>query len=193
MKLSGLLMALAISISGCSTVPEQITLNPEINVAEYTYDSQLRASVLTVDQRVDHYLISIQEKGKEVRQLIASGSNIRQQIQEEVSEGLLQQGLNQVELSPTAIKVTLLHCHADLIQNNFSYEGVSNVQLKVTVTTPQGEIAKSFKSEQKFEEAFNIDLAKVQRNLNEQLASAIERLLADEEIRNTINKNLIKE
>lgn len=190
MKIFVITLLFTTLISGCANMPEQISLVPDVNVEQYDYSSELRVSLETVDQRVNQYLISIRKHEEEVTQLIVSGSNVRQQIQQELSNGFSQQKLNQVDLSPTAIKVTLLNCQADITQNSFSYEGSSSVQLKVTVSTPKGNIAKLFKSEQKFEEAFSIDIAKIQRNLNDQLSRAIERILADPEIRKNINGSL---
>lgn len=190
MKNTLILLILSSVLAGCANIPKQVALTPDVKVASYQYDSQLRVSLTTVDERLNHYLISVSDNDKEAATLVASGSNIRQQLQEELSNGFAQQKLNQVTLSPVAIKTTLLRCSADVTQNNFSYEGTSSVQIKVVITTPKGDIAKLFKSEQKMEDAFSADLAKIQRNLNDQLSRTIEQILADEELRATIEKSM---
>lgn len=185
MKTQFLLPALLISgvlgLSACSSQPQQVTLTPSIEVNDSAQHSII-AAIKSQDLRSNRFLISIHQEGEEQAQLISSGNNLRQSIEQQLSSAWQQQGIGFVPDSPNLITIDILELANKVEESSVKHTASSVMRLKVTIDTPQKTLSKQFRSTHTNEGAFSVNVSKQSEAMSQQLSELLTQIANDPQL-----------
>ncbi|WP_432454164.1 MULTISPECIES: YajG family lipoprotein [unclassified Agarivorans] len=175
------LVILLFGLSACSSRPQQVQLNPQVQLSDVTQHSII-AAIHSQDLRPNRFLISIHHGDQEQAELIASGSNLRSSIEQQLSAAWQQQGLGFVPASPNTIRVDINELASRVEQGSVKYSASTTIRIKVTVDTPTKTLDKEFRSIHTNEGAFKVDVNKQAEAMNQQLSELLAEIASDPQL-----------
>ncbi|MDO6684044.1 MULTISPECIES: YajG family lipoprotein [unclassified Agarivorans] len=179
--LPALLLGGVLGLSACSSQPQQVQLQPTVNLDSVAQHSII-AAIKSQDLRSNRFLISIHQDGEEQAQLIASGSNLRQSIEQQLSASWQQQGVGFVPDSPNLITIELLELASKVEESSVKHAATSTMRIKVTVDTPHKTLAKQFRSTHTNEGAFSVNVNKQADAMSQQLSELLTQIASDPQL-----------
>lgn len=179
--LPALLLGGVLGLSACSSQPQQVQLQPTVNLDSVAQHSII-AAIKSQDLRSNRFLISIHQDGEEQAQLIASGSNLRQSIEQQLSASWQQQGVGFVPDSPNLITIELLELASKVEESSVKHTATSTMRIKVTVDTPHKTLAKQFRSTHTNEGAFSVNVNKQADAMSQQLSELLTQIASDPQL-----------
>ncbi|MGY5450292.1 YajG family lipoprotein [Agarivorans sp. MS3-6] len=179
--LPALLLGGLLGLSACSSTPQQVQLTPQIQLDGVPQHSII-AAIKSQDLRPNRFLISIHQQGEEQAELIASGDNLRQTIELQLSAAWQQQGLGFVPESPNTITIDILELASEVEESSVKHTASSTMRLKVTVDTPHKTLAKQFRSTHTNEGAFSVNVNKQAVAMSQQLSELLTQIVNDPQL-----------
>ncbi len=168
-------------LSACSSQPQQVQLNPSV---ELNPEQQVNtiAAIRSQDLRSKRFLISIHQQGKEQAQLIASTNNLRQSIEQQLSQAWQQKGIGFVADAPQRITIDILELASRVDEGSVKYQTTSTIRLSVSVDTPTQTLSKQFRSSHSHEGAFSVNVNKQAEAMSQQLSQMLSEIANDPEL-----------
>ena len=179
--LPALLISGVLGLSACSSQPQQVALTPSIEVNDSAQHSII-AAIKSQDLRSNRFLISIHQEGEEQAQLISSGNNLRQSIEQQLSSAWQQQGIGFVPDSPNLITIDILELANKVEESSVKHTASSVMRLKVTIDTPQKTLSKQFRSTHTNEGAFSVNVSKQSEAMSQQLSELLTQIANDPQL-----------
>lgn len=179
--LPALLIGGLLGLSACSSQPQQVALNPSIEVNDPAQHSII-AAIKSQDLRSNRFLISIHQEGEEQAQLISSSSNLRQNIEQQLSAAWQQQGIGFVPDSPNLITIDILELANKVEESSVKHAASSTMRLKVTIDTPHKTLTKQFRSTHTNEGAFSVNVTKQSEAMSSQLSELLTQIANDPQL-----------
>ncbi len=179
--LPALLISGVLGLSACSSQPQQVALTPSIEVNNSAQHSII-AAIKSQDLRSNRFLISIHQEGEEQAQLISSGNNLRQNIEQQLSSAWQQQGIGFVPDSPNLITIDILELANKVEESSVKHAASSVMRLKVTIDTPHKTLSKQFRSTHTNEGAFSVNVSKQSEAMSQQLSELLTQIANDPQL-----------
>ncbi|WP_026973215.1 YajG family lipoprotein [Aliagarivorans marinus] len=169
------------SLMACSsTPPPQLQLSPEVTVQQAEGEkASLIAALNSADLRNHRYLLSIHRDGQEQAELLASASNLRLDIEQQLKQAWQQQGLGFVTDSPFKLQVDILELVATAEQSSLKHQVESTMRLKVSLETPKRSLAKQYRSVHNNEGPLRLSLERQEEYLSAQLSELLTQIAND--------------
>ena len=164
-------------------------LEPELVNAEkqLSFDSDLKWSLSSQDQRIAHYLIEI-STGDDVAILINEQKSSRLVIQQALNEAWLALDLSFTEESIYKIDVQLIKLLAEVEQSSFSHQVNSNIVIRIQLSSDQQKFNKTFKSHFYSKKQFTANNANISEQLNTQLSQLLNEIVQDPELNSKLQQ-----
>lgn len=178
------LLLITLLVSSCAQQPDLVTLElpktpyagtaPNPDAATVRLESQ--------DLRTASYVVVILGDS-EPAELYGAGQNLRQLIADTLSERWQQQGVTIDPRATPRLRIELVQLLAEVEQGTLSHQINSNIRIKMDYADGNTSFSKLFRSTATREGVFKVKLDKVQQQLSEQLASVLDDIINDEQLR----------
>lgn len=176
----GVLLA---SIVGCSTAPTHLIISPQIYLPASAQLSGKEANVEVVDMRTSTHIVQILKKD-EAATILSAKLRLEDTIRGVLTKQWRRQGLS---ISPDAknkITATIEKAIISVDQESVSYSTQSEIIIKVTIDNNQQTLTTSFKTRAYNQGALNADIATLEAEFNQHLATLLKQIVLSKDIRN---------
>lgn len=172
-------------ITACTTSPKHIVLYPElIGYSKGVYfDKKVQLNV--IDQRSSSQVVQIL-KDNEPAHLLSSQDSLTNIVNKSISPVLRTQGLTIETYANTKINIIINTALINVKQNLVNYTAKNTISLKVFVSSSDKVISKIFNVTGQSNGPLTADIAVLERDFNNQLASLLVKITNDVEIQNAI-------
>lgn len=172
-------------IAACTTSPKYIVLSPELTGYSkgIYFDKKVQFNV--IDQRSSSQVVQIL-KDNEPAHLLSSQDSLTNIINKSISPILRSQGLTIDTYANTKIDIIINTALINVQQNLINYTAKNMISLKVLVSTADKVISKDFNATGQSNGPLTADIAVLERDFNNQLASLLVKIVNNNEIQNTI-------
>ena len=182
------LLACVLLFSGCGVkYPETANINLQIHKQSATVYTNTAASVSGYDAR-DYKEVVIFKVKKEPVVKVENQNPPHIVITERLTGGLRAQGLKFVSNSPVRIVLELNQLLVTVTKPKLLYnsEAVSQVTLKVT--NRETSLERTYNRQDNRESGSRPKIADIEKMMNDQLSTMVDKILADKEVREIISK-----
>ncbi|MFI3247070.1 MAG: YajG family lipoprotein [Ferrimonas sp.] len=191
MKLHALLpmlSALLITLSGCSSQPSTLILNPLLPTVSAAQVAPLPVQFTSQDVRPHRHAAELRHTNGSIQNVALSNSPTL------VLENAFAHGLSSMgyQLSDDADAPQLLLTLDEMLvvvdQHRLTHEAISLTAITIVVRYPHQELSKRFVAKGKFTGTFTADAPRIERELNDRIAQLIKASLADVELHQFIQQ-----
>lgn len=179
--LTALTLGMTLLLGACSSQPQQVQLNPQVELNTAQQVNSIIA-IRSQDLRSNRFLISIHQQDQEQAELIASANNLRQSIEQQLSQAWQQQGLGVVADAPQRITIDILELASRVDESSVKYQASSTIRISVTVDTPSQTLTKQFRSNHSHEGAFSVNVNKQAEAMSQQLSQLLSEIASDPQL-----------
>lgn len=171
------------TLIGCSSVPTDININPELNLAlgQHSFNSELTWQVNSQDLRVARHLVQIGDDD-EAAQLINEQQSLRLLLQKNLTNAWLGNKLKITPQSDYKIDIKLMKALATATEAVLTYEVKSQLIIKIQLTHQGKKFVKLFRSNNQWKAPFSTDVTRITEELNTQLSELLSQIVQDEEM-----------
>jgi uncharacterized lipoprotein len=188
MKSTFLLISLFSFVTACSTIPNHMVVSPELigNSKGIYFDNKVQLSV--IDQRTNKYVIQITEENKPVT-LLSSQKPLSQIITQSITPVLHKQGLKINSFANKHLEIVIDTALISVKQNLLNYTAKNTILLKAIVKNGETKLTKNFTITGNSKGPLTADIAVLERDFNNQLASTLLRITNNIEVQNAIKSS----
>jgi len=189
MKLKLLLTISLLSlITACSTAPNHVVISPElIGYSKGVYfDNKVQLNV--IDQRTYNYVLHIKEGDKPAK-LLSGQNSLTNIITQTISPVLRKQGLTIDNFSNVHVKIVIDSALINVQQQLLNYTAKNTIKLKASVKNGDTTLTKNFTVTGNSKGPLTADIAVLERDFNNQLASTLIKIMNNSEIQNAIKSS----
>lgn len=169
-------------VSACAQQPNQLTLTLPPQQTTAPVSTGATVALESQDLRTASYVVVI-HGDSEPATLLGATQNLRQLVADQLSERWQQQGVRLDPGADTHIRIELQQLLAEVKQGSFSHSINSNIRIKVDYNDASGSFSKLFRSTATREGVLKVNILKLQQQLSEQLASVLDDIINDEQLR----------
>lgn len=185
--LTALTLGMTLLLGACSSQPQQVELTPRVDLNS-TQQINSIVAIRSQDLRTNRFLISIHQQDQEQAELIASANNLRQSVEQQLSQAWQQQGLGLVPDSPQRITIDILELASRVDESSVKYQASSTIRIAVTVDTPTQTLTKQFRSNHSHEGAFSVNVNKQAEAMSQQLSQLLSEIANDPQLLAVLEK-----
>ena len=185
MKLTFLVIGLVSLITACSTIPNHVVVSPELIESSkgIYFDNQVQLSV--IDQRTNKFVVQITEENKPAI-LLSSQKPLSQIITQSLTPVLNKQGLKINKFTNKHLEIVIDTALISVQQNLLNYTAKNTISLKATVKNGETKLTKNFTITGDSKGPLTADIAVLERDFNNQLASTLLRITNSVEVQAAI-------
>lgn len=189
MKLTLLLtISLLTLITACSSGPKHIVVSPElIGFSKGVYfDNKIQLN--SIDQRSANHVLQIITHNQPAK-LLSSQNNLTNIINQAIEPVLRKQGITVDQFSNTRLEIIIDTALINVQQDLLNYKATNTISLIAKVHQNNKTLTKTFKTKGQSKGPLTADIAVLERDFNNQLASTLVKITNDLEIQNAIRNN----
>lgn len=185
MKLTFLVIGLVSLITACSTIPHHVVVSPELIESSkgIYFDNQVQLRV--IDQRTNKFVVQITEENKPAI-LLSSQKSLSQIITQSLTPVLNKQGLKINKFTNKHLEIVIDTALISVQQNLLNYKAKNTISLKATVKNGETKLTKNFTITGDSKGPLTADIAVLERDFNNQLASTLLRITNSVEVQAAI-------
>lgn len=169
----------------CSTPLKQVIVSPELNVTHSNVFQQKQVQLDFHDKRSTSHIIEITRIG-EAAQLYTPQQSIVSVVEASLTPALKASGLQIQALAANQVEVIIDDALMSVRQEMLKYSASNLMNIRVVVTNAEGTFTKSFKISGTNTGPLKADLAVLERDFNQQLASLLNQIVQSEELQHFI-------
>lgn len=176
-----ILLMLALTLNGCATPPSHVIVAPDIIVTPAIYHNNKQAQLDVIDMRTTNHIVQILREG-EAATLISSQERFEETIKHNLSKHWKKQGLAIKTNGNNSISVEIEKAVISVVQDTMEYKVQTEIVLKVTINNGEQTLTSTFKNRGNSDGPLQADIAVLERNFNQRLATLLQQMLANEKI-----------
>ncbi|MEH8020126.1 YajG family lipoprotein [Rheinheimera metallidurans] len=167
----------AILLAGCSSTIPSFILAPQVFLSQSNQLQQAQFAFAVTDERGVAYSLRVRN-GNKVQQ-IATSNDVRAQLEQTLSQALIDQGARLDVNSSTQMTIKIAQLQALVEQRTLEHVVTNQVALTVQVQSSQGLLSKTYSGDSSFTAPFKMDIAAVERELRVLTEQVLVQLLQD--------------
>lgn len=186
---SGIIKLLLLSSTtlflACSTPLKQVIVSPELSITSSNVFQQKQAQLSFSDLRTTSHIVQILRIG-EAAQLYSPQQSIVSIVEASLTSALKANGLQIQPLAANQVEVIIDNALISVHQDMLKYGASNQMNIRVVIKNSQGTLTKSFKVSGTNNGPLKADLAVLERDFNQQLASLLTQIVQSEELQQFI-------
>lgn len=175
--------ALLFTVAACSTAPTHLIVAPEVSIPASNQFANKQANITVVDMRTSTHVVQILKKD-DAAIILSAEQRLEDIIQGVLTKQWQQQGLVITETANNNITVTIEKAVISVTQESVSYTTQSEIIIKVSIDNNKQTLTSSFKNRAHSEGALKADIAVLEREFNQHLATLLKQMITSKDIKN---------
>ncbi len=172
-------------LSACASKPQHMIIAPQIT-SHITVNYQAKVTELTVtDLRPNQHIAQILRQG-EAAELYSSQEHLANIVDRVLNQEFKKHGLMTHRMATNHLSVNIDQALISVTQETLKYQAKNNIVLTVKVSNNEQNLTKTFTIKGNSEGPLTPDLAVLERDFNQQLATLLTQILNDTEIQSFI-------
>ena len=174
---------LLLCISACANIPNHLIVAPDISDTTNVRYVNKNAQLTVTDMRTANHIVQILREG-EASTLISAQESLNNTIKVALQEHWQKQGLTLQDIGNNKITVTIDKAVISVAQETMSYKVQTEIVLIVNINNGSETLTSTFNNRGNSEGPLQADIAVLERNFNQRLATLLQQILANEKISN---------
>ena len=176
---------LSLLLSACANDPTHLIVAPEVTSTSISHYQNKQAMLKVTDMRTNKNIVQILRKDQ-AAELYSSQELLESIIQKTFAQQLKKQGLTVNTLSNNNIEVFVDKAVIIVEQTLMKYTATNEIVLRVKVNNGEQTLTNTFKTRGSSNGPLGADIAVLERDFNQQLASLLTQVLSNTDIQNFI-------
>lgn len=169
----------------CSAPIKQVIVSPELNIGSSNAYQQKQAQLGFSDLRSSPHIVQILRTG-EAAQLYSPQQSLVETVEKSLSSALKANGLQIKPQAANQVDIIIDHALVSVQQDMIKYSAKNQMSVRVVVNNGDGSLTKTFKITGTSNGTLKADLAVLERDFNQQLATLLTQIVQSEELQQFI-------
>ncbi len=178
-----MIATLVLAIGGCTNIPSHLIVAPDIISTPPVSYTNKQVQLDVVDMRTANHVVQIMQEG-EAATLVSAQERLENTIKEKLTKHWKKQGLTINNSAINTINVSIEKAVISVTQETMTYKVQTEILLKVTTYNGSKTLTSTFTNRGNSDGPLQADIAVLERNFNQRLATLLQQILANEKISN---------
>jgi len=176
-------LILVLFLNGCASIPSHVIVAPDIMFTPSISHNNKQTQLDVIDMRTANHIIQIMREG-EAATLISAQEELEDTIKNNLGKHWQKQDLVINGSAINMIKLSIEKAVISVSQETMEYKVQTEIVLKVTVKNGVQTLTSTFKNSGNSDGPFQADIAVLERNFNQRLATLLQQILVNKKISN---------
>ena len=169
----------------CSSPIKHVIVSPEISIVNSNLYQNKQAQLSFSGLRRSNHIVQIL-RSNQAAELYSPQQSLVSTVESSLTSALKANGLNVQSLATNQIEVIIDSAMVSVHQELLKYTANNEMNVRVVVNNSQGTLTKAFRITGKSNGPFKADLAVLERDFNQQLATLLTQIVQNDELQSFI-------
>ncbi len=175
------IMSFCLWLSACVNTPHHVIVTPEMHIKATGLYLDKQANLTASDRRASKAIIQIVTEGKPAI-LLSSYERLDKIIKKYLAQSWQNQGLQLNSNAANNIVISVEKAIVTVSQKTMGYKAESEIIIQVQLNNGQQTLTNRFKNTGRSEGLFNVDIAVLERDFNQNLTTLLQQIIMSKDI-----------
>lgn len=185
------ILASTLVLSACAATPPAppLTLTPTAVSTAHPWANNKALNLISIDKAPNGYIAAI-DSGTENVQIIQPQQPIAATLRQVLAQQLTGQGFKVTDSATSTMAITVEKALVTVKQGLIKYNMRSELQLELTVDTPNGQFIKHYSGRSSREDALKASAKDIATSMNKLMDSVLNEIANDSELNKYLTENI---